>query len=263
MGSQESEELILLYLLSGFAGLLYEITWSRLLALQLGHTSGAISTVLAAFMGGLAAGAFFGGRAASRLTPAQALRAYAYLELLVAACAIALPLVLRAASPVLAGLYGDGPSAIFAVARVAFCLALVSIPAALMGATYPIAIRGCQALPRGGRAERVLYASNAAGAALGAVATGFVLLPALGAAKTIWIGVLVNVIAAAGAIYLARHATIPESTAREAALSAIAPKARRWTAYRNRHENSPTFPPAPSLPRLLSSHQGSSRSSAR
>ena len=147
--------MILLYLLSGFAGLLYEITWSRLLALQLGHTSGAISTVLAAFMGGLAAGAFFGGRAASGVTPAQALRLYAYLELLVAACAIALPLVLRAASPILAGLYGDGPSPIFAVARVAFCLVLVSIPAALMGATYPIAIRGCQALPRAGRAERV------------------------------------------------------------------------------------------------------------
>jgi spermidine synthase len=222
--------LILLYLLSGFAGLLYEITWSRLLALQLGHTSGAISTVLAAFMGGLAAGAFFGGRAASRLTPAQALRAYACLELLVAACAIALPLVLRAAGPILGGLYGDGPSAIFAIARIAFCLALVSIPAALMGATYPIAIRGCQALPRGGRAERVLYASNAAGAALGAVATGFVLLPALGAAKTIWLGVLVNVIAAAGAIYLARQATIPVSKPGKPRLSAIAPKARRWTA---------------------------------
>ena len=203
--------MILLYLLSGFAGLLYEIVWSRLLALQLGHTSGAISTVLAAFMGGLAAGAFFGGRAASRLTPAQALRAYAFLELLVAACAIALPLVLLATSPLLADLYGDGPSAIFAIARIAFCLALVSIPAALMGATYPIAIRGCQALPRGGRAERVLYASNAAGAALGAVATGFVLLPALGTARTIWLGVLVNVIAAAGAIYLAGQATIPAS----------------------------------------------------
>ena len=233
--------MILLYLLSGFAGLVYEIVWSRLLALQLGHTSGAISTVLAAFMGGLAAGAFFGGRATSRLTPAQALRAYACLELLVAACAIALPLVLRAASPILAGLYGDGPSAIFAVARVAFCLVLVSIPAALMGATYPIAIRGCQALPRGGRAERVLYASNAAGAALGAAATGFVLLPALGTAKTIWLGVLVNGIAAAGAIYLARQATIPASQP-ESRLPAIAPKARRWATPKRKLTDLPARP---------------------
>ena len=200
-------------------------------------------------MGGLAAGAFFGGRAASRLTPAQALRVYASLELLVAACAIALPLVLRAASPILGRPYGDGPSAIFVVARVAFCLALVSIPAALMGATYPIAIRGCQALPRGGRAERVLYASNAAGAALGAVATGFVLLPALGAAKTIWLGVLVNVIAAAGAMYLAAKRRSPRVSPGSRACRAIARRRDGGPRRRNRHENSPTFPPGPSSPR--------------
>jgi spermidine synthase len=52
------------FAVSGVAALLYEITWSRLLALFLGHTVAAVSTVLAAFMGGLAVGAAAGGQIA-------------------------------------------------------------------------------------------------------------------------------------------------------------------------------------------------------
>ena len=40
---------VLVYTLSGAAGLVYEVTWTRLLTLQLGHTVAAASTVLAAF----------------------------------------------------------------------------------------------------------------------------------------------------------------------------------------------------------------------
>src|SRR5437773_48187 len=82
---------VALYAASGAAALVYEVTWTRLLTLQLGHTVAAASTVLAAFMGGLALGAWFGG-ARSALT----LRAYAILELIVAASALALPLALSA-----------------------------------------------------------------------------------------------------------------------------------------------------------------------
>src|SRR3954464_3100898 len=51
-----------LYAASGAAALVYEVTWTRLLTLQLGHTVAAASTVLAAFMGGLAIGAWLAGR---------------------------------------------------------------------------------------------------------------------------------------------------------------------------------------------------------
>ena len=53
---------VLLYAASGAAALVYEVTWTRLLTLQLGHTVAAASTVLAAFMGGLALGAWIAGR---------------------------------------------------------------------------------------------------------------------------------------------------------------------------------------------------------
>src|SRR6185295_10682476 len=94
---------VLLYAISGAAALVYEVTWSRLLTLQLGHTIAAASTVLAAFMGGLAIGAWIAGR--RRLL---SLRAYAILELVVAAAALLLPLALAACVPVLAWAYADG-----------------------------------------------------------------------------------------------------------------------------------------------------------
>ena len=54
------------FLLSGVAALIYEIVWTRALSLVLGSTTYALSTMLATFMGGLALGAFLGGRLADR-----------------------------------------------------------------------------------------------------------------------------------------------------------------------------------------------------
>src|SRR5437588_9967031 len=71
---------LLLYAASGAAALMYEVTWTRLLTLQMGHTVAAASTVLAAFMGGLAAGAAIAGRIPIRSASAR-LRIYAALEL--------------------------------------------------------------------------------------------------------------------------------------------------------------------------------------
>src|SRR5262245_48184324 len=62
MNGNRRRFLVLLYSVSGAAALVYEVVWTRLLALQLGHTVAAASTVLAAFMGGLAIGAWIAGR---------------------------------------------------------------------------------------------------------------------------------------------------------------------------------------------------------
>src|SRR5882724_10942853 len=126
---------LLLYAASGAAALVYEVTWTRLLTLQLGHTVAAASTVLAAFMGGLAVGAWLAGRRA-----VTTLRAYAVLEIVVAASALLLPLALAASVPALAWAYADGTApAQFAIVRVAISLGLLGLPAAAMGATFPIA----------------------------------------------------------------------------------------------------------------------------
>jgi spermidine synthase len=207
---------VTLYASSGAAALVYEVAWTRLLTLQLGHTVAAASTVLAAFMGGLALGAWAAGALHPRERPASSLRAYATLELVVAASALLLPLALRATFPALAWAYADGEAPTrFAVVRVAISLALLGIPAAAMGATFPIAAdwltRATRAGSRSPGAQAldstidagVLYAANTAGAALGAVASGFWLIPAFGLRGTTWVGVALNVVAAGGAFWLA------------------------------------------------------------
>jgi spermidine synthase len=198
---------VLLYAASGAAALVYEVTWTRLLTLQLGHTVAAASTVLAAFMGGLALGAWIAGAFAARAT----LRAYAILEIVVAICALLLPAALAASVPALAWAYADGGApARFAVVRIAISLALLGLPAAAMGATFPIAA-GWYA--RNAADTGALYAVNTAGAALGAIAAGFFLIPAIGLRATTWIGVLLNLIAAAGAWWLAVREPRTEKTA--------------------------------------------------
>lgn len=211
-GSQRSRPasallLYVIYLISGAAALLYEIVWTRLLTLDLGHTVAAATAVLAAFMGGLAGGSALGARLAADLGATQALRSYARLELAIGAYASAFPLLLFAARPMLAFAYGVDGGSWFAVLRVGLALALVGIPASFMGATYPLMIRAAGDEPHStrpsGGAVRVghhaakLYAVNTLGAAIGALVTGFVLLPKLGMLRTTFVGVAVNVALAA------------------------------------------------------------------
>src|SRR5262245_40673138 len=220
---QPRRVVVALYAASGAAALVYEVVWTRLLTLQLGHTVAAASTVLAAFMGGLAVGAYGAGRILTRQTeptdqhhPTHSthqthstypthetqLTLYAVLVIAIPAFAPSLPFALRAWTPLLAWAYADGTAPLrFAIVRIVISLVLVGIPAAAMGATFPIAADWL-ARRRRESAAGMLYAANTAGAALGAIAAGFWLIPAIGLRATTWVGVGLNVIAAAGALWL-------------------------------------------------------------
>ena len=181
------------YVLSGAAALLYEVAWLRLLGLHLGHTVAAVSTVLTAFMGGLAAGAAIAGRRAESLTAGEALRLCAICEAAVALSALLVPLAIQSATPLLASAYanGDGTTT-FGLVRIAIALAALAVPTMAMGATYPLIVK---ALPN---AAGAAYAANTFGAALGVSLAGFVLLPAVGLRATTFVAVVLNLIAAAG-----------------------------------------------------------------
>ena len=202
------------YAASGAAALVYEVAWTRLLTLQLGHTAAAVSTVLAAFMGGLAVGAWLPAR--WPVPPRRRLHAYASLEILVALIAIALPLMLRALVPALEWAYADGDAPTrFGLIRVVLTLSLLAVPAVAMGATFPIAAGWfAAASPDVGRqrtaaAAAFLYAANTTGAAAGAIGAGFWLIPAVGLRGTTWVGVAFNGAAALGALALARDDRAP------------------------------------------------------
>jgi spermidine synthase len=211
--------LIVCFTASGAAALIYQVAWVRLLTLALGHTVAAASTVLAAFMGGLAVGAWAAGTAsAGRASP---LAIYAALELFIAATAIALPGILAAFDPLLIWAYADGTApASFAIARIAVSFLLLGIPAAAMGATYPLAVAWLSRLdsgsPRDLRPSAVaagaLYAANSAGAAAGAMAAGFWLMESLGIRGTTRVAVTLNVAAAGLALWIRRCSRPPSAT---------------------------------------------------
>jgi spermidine synthase len=131
----------------------------------------------------------------------------------IAAAAIAIPNLLSALDPLLVWAYADGmaPNR-FALVRVAVSLVLLGIPAAAMGATYPIAVSwlvhsaGVEREDRRRAAAHggVLYAANTAGAAAGAIAAGFWLIPSFGIRGTTWVAVALNIAAAGGALWLVR-----------------------------------------------------------
>ncbi len=197
---------LILFAVSGAAALIYEVVWTRLLTLYLGHGLAAASAVLAAFMGGLAAGAGAAGRLAGRYTPPAALRLYAALEIAIGVIALLMPLMLMAARPLLAASYADGAGgATFSFLRLAISVVLLCVPAACMGATFPIASRWMvRTAATAAQDAGTLYAANTLGAAAGAVLAGFTLIPALGLSGTTYVGVTLNVVAAAGAYLVSR-----------------------------------------------------------
>src|SRR4030095_1480951 len=154
--------LLAVFTLSGASGLVYEVLWTRRLTHIFGSTTLAVSTVLAALMGGLAAGSYILGGWADRHRN-RALRTYGLLEIAIGVLALAVPTLLKAVEAVYLGLapaLEGTPLAFFIVQFVLVGLFLV-LPCVLMGGTLPVLARWLV-----GREEEIgarvgaLYAAN-------------------------------------------------------------------------------------------------------
>ncbi|MEZ4218170.1 MAG: hypothetical protein R3E88_16910 [Myxococcota bacterium] len=188
------------FLVSGACGLAYEVLWGRWLASVLGSSATAACVVLAAYMGGQAIGAAAFGALSLRLR--RPLVTYVAVEIAIGAAALAFPHVADRA-------LGLAPSL-----RVASAVALLLVPTVLLGGTVPLVLRWSEvaSLPAGATLAR-LYGLNTVGAAVGAVATGFALVPSLGLAAS-------NALAACGNFAVA--AAVGWLAARTAASTAAA-----------------------------------------
>ena len=186
-----------LFLVSGATSLVYQTLWVRHLHLVVGTSQIAVCTVLAAFMTGLAAGGFAGGRVADRVT--RPLVAYGVLELFIGAYALAFPMLIEAVEPLYLGFWRANQPDPLTFASFQFVLlgVLLLPPTICMGATLPLLARFATTTPEqsGVRVGR-LYGANTLGAVIGTALAGFWLLPALGLSAT-------NVVAAAGNALLA------------------------------------------------------------
>jgi spermidine synthase len=219
--------ILVLFVASGAAGLVYQVVWSRELVLVFGNTTQAVATIVTAFLAGLGLGSLVGGRLADRVS--RPLRLYGALELAVAAFGLVLPLVFGRLGDAYRGLYGQLVEAPTALAMVRFGLAFAAVAPAtfLMGMTLPVLTRHLvRTLDETGSRISELYAANTIGAMVGTLLAGFVLIEFLGLRLTSAVAVGLNVLAGLGALLLGRWETPwPARPARAA--PAGAPTARR------------------------------------
>ena len=195
---------LLLTVATGTSGLVYEVTWERMLAVLLGSHAEATAAVLAFFLGGLAVGYSLFGKLSLRLVatdseggPRRLLLGYGAVEATIGLYALAfLPLFRIAQAISLRGPVQPG----LAFAWDAMLAAALVLPgSALMGATIPMLT---QALSRGvgdaTKTHAAIYGANTLGAFAGALAASYALIPAWGMVGTLRAMAVINLSAGIG-----------------------------------------------------------------
>jgi spermidine synthase len=185
----------LLFFLSGFPALIYQIVWQRTLFAIYGVNVESVTIVVSAFMLGLGIGSFAGGYL-TRNPRVPRLLLFGAVEIGTAAYGIAsLPLfhavanVTAGAPPLQTGLLS---------------FALVLIPTVLMGATLPLLVAHLVNLSGNvGRSVGVLYFVNTLGSACACFVAAWFAMPYLGMSKSVVLAAVLNV--AVGGSVLAMH----------------------------------------------------------
>jgi len=205
--------LFALFALSGFTGLVYESVWSHYLKLFLGAAAFAQSFVLAAFMGGMALGAWLASRTSARR--ANLLAAYGWIEGLIGLAALAFhPVFVGLTDASFAHVFPAlGAPAAIQLYKYALCALLIVPQTVLLGMTFPLmsgAVMRRHPLdaagrPAGGHHLAMLYFTNSIGAALGALVAAFWLLGALGMQGTMSLAGALNLALAAVVLAIARR----------------------------------------------------------
>jgi spermidine synthase len=178
--------------LAGACALAYELLWTRLLGLAFGHEQLGVLSVLAGFFAGLAlGGALAHGRADALRHPG---RAFALLQLIAAAYAIASAWLLARTSGWLSMQLGPTPSPLVSL----LAATLILLPATCaIGASLPILIAARRKVASDdARGIARIYAFDTIGAAIGVLATVHLLLPRLGVASTALVAAALGLAAA-------------------------------------------------------------------
>ncbi|MFI5307625.1 MAG: fused MFS/spermidine synthase, partial [Polyangiales bacterium] len=190
--------LYVLVAMSGAAGLGYELLWIRALGLHFGTTTPAITTVVASFMAGLAAGNWLFGAAADRSRRPFVL--YQLLELGIGGTGLLVSLFVLRGGGWLDALarFCEQAGALAGVTRALLLAGLMFVPATLMGGTLPLLSRALAQPGHSGNALGLLYASNTLGAIGGALLPDFLSIPRYGLAFTAFAAAGCNLCVVAG-----------------------------------------------------------------
>jgi spermidine synthase len=216
--------LLLLFVASGCAALIYENVWFQLLQLVIGSSAVSLGVLLGTFMGGMCLGSLLLPRYVS--PHHHPLKIYAYLEISIGI----IGLLLFFGMPLISGLYtawaGSGAVSIF-LRAIAAAICLLP-PTMLMGATLPAMSRWVETTPEGVSWLGFFYGGNTVGAVIGSLLAGFYLLRVYDMAVATYVAVAFNVLVAVIALLIARVAP-------HEAVAGIRERARpapgSWTIY--------------------------------
>lgn len=180
--NSRQQSLILLAIgLSGLAALGYEVVWVRLFSFIIGSSIYAMSTVLAAYMSGLALGSYLGGLLADRYK--QPAFYFALAEIGIAFLALITLPFFTFLPRLYAWIYFNFKLSynLFFLAQFGLVFLYLFLPTTFMGATFPLALKArTNYLKAPGRESGYVYAANTLGAIIGPLLTGYLLIPQLG-----------------------------------------------------------------------------------
>lgn len=194
-----------IFLLSGFAALLYQIVWQRALYAIYGINIESVTMVVTAFMLGLGVGSLVGG-VVSKDAKRPVLLYFSLVELGIGLFGLASLSVFHAVGEVTLGM-SAAPTFL-----VTFLLVLV--PTLLMGSTLPLLVAHLVRENKNvGKSVGALYFVNTLGSALASAASVLFILGAAGQSNTVRLAALLNVVVSLLAYVAHRRATRPEETA--------------------------------------------------
>ena len=231
MRSSAARAYALLFFLSGATGLVYELLWVRLLYQAFGSTIQSVTTVVAAYMGGLGLGAWLLGRRADRHPRPAAL--YGRLEIAIGLFGLVSPLVLALVHRGYVAAAGAWQLSGEASVALRFGLAalVLLVPTTLMGGTLPVLTRAFMGADRAALKHSLgrLYGLNTLGAVVGTALAGFFLIEWVGIRASLWGTALVNLSIGVVALRLPdpRGAAPPAEPGRQPGEHDTAPLLRR------------------------------------
>ena len=194
--------MLLLFIGSGCAALIYEIVWFQVLQLVVGASAVSLAVLLGTFMGGMCAGSLLLPQFVS--AKEHPLRVYARLEAMIGVCGALLIVLMPLVGRLYTAVDGGGPASI--VLRAAVSVVLLLPPTILMGATLPAISRYVEATPAGVAWLGFFYGGNIFGAVIGCLAAGFYLLRVYDMTTASLTAVALNAIVAGGAFLLSKRA---------------------------------------------------------
>jgi len=213
------KKLAIAFFFSGAAALVYQVLWARMLGLVFGNTTYAISTVLAAFMGGMALGSYFLGRYAEK-SGASPVKTLAYMEAAVGIYCALTPLLFAAAGRayVLAQQNYELSAPAVTLLRFVLSSAILLLPTFLMGGTLPVMTKALKAILPAEELSGAIgffYGVNTLGAVFGVIFSAFISIAYFGVNATLAAAAAANLAVAAFLFAISRSekntAAVPEA----------------------------------------------------